>query len=225
MEKYINKMFEEYIKSNKLIYSEPYDFLDEDFTAWLLRRVISGDYYARFLLNILKNIKPSLIVELYKGYSDSISLLLKDLENYESYVVSSYSDSIYKYYKKDRATSFSGKLICYNNKPFLWYEDYNDFFFGPNFNSIYDDKKVDTIITQLPLSDVELEPLINLCNSNINILLGTYGYNNDLNKLDNLDKINEIYDRLYNISNVKPIKYYDSNDNMYAKVIKFGDKK
>ena len=38
-------------------------------------------------------------------------------------------------------------------------------------------------------------------------------------------KINEIYDRLYNISNVKPIKYYDSNDNMYAKVIKFGDKK
>lgn len=99
------------------------------------------------------------------------------------------------------------------------------FFFGPNFNSIYDDKRVDTIITQLPLNDVELEPLINLCNSNINILLGTYGYNNDLNKLDNLDKINEIYDRLYNTSNVKPIKYYDSNDNMYAEVIKFGNKK
>ena len=62
MEKYINKLFEEYINSNKLIYDGPYDFLDEGFTTWLLKRVISGDYYARFLLSILKNIKPSLIV-------------------------------------------------------------------------------------------------------------------------------------------------------------------
>lgn len=227
MRRYTDKMFEEYIKSNKLNYNEPYDYLDEGFTTWLMKRVVSGNYYAKFLHNIFKkeNIDPSLIVELYKGYSDSICLMLRDLSNYNSYVVSDYSDSIYKYYKKDKTVSFDGKLVCYDNIPYLWYKDYNDFFFGPNFNSIFVDKLVDTLITQLPLEDNELEPIINSYNANINILLGAYGYNSDLNKIDIINKIDELYDNIYNISDKKPKKYFDSKDNMYATVIKFGKKK
>ena len=40
----------------------------------------------------------------------------------------------------------------------------------------------------------------------------------------NIEKTNEIYNKINDISNIKPKRYYDFSDNVYTSIIKYGNK-
>ena len=148
----------------------------------------------------------------------------QNLTNYKSYVVTKYHDTINKYYKKSSYIAFDGKLTYVNDEPFIWYPDINNCFLCPNFNPVIDEMKIDMIISQLPLNDQELDSIIKLANEPIDIFLGIYGNNKDINKEYNIEKTDEIYNKINDISNIKPKRYYDFSDNVYTSIIKYGNK-
>lgn len=180
MEKYIEKLYEEFIKTQKIQITKKNK--ESSFERWLEEKKIILNYYGEFL-ETMDFIPRRGVMEFDKGIKDSVLTYIK--KEYIGILLSEYTKNI----KLDnKIVGVDGNLTIENKSIFLEYDNKKRLLDFINF-----------YITQLPIEDSTLNLLINLIKNNKNVFIGAYGnlndadYDNKLKKLYDLKKEIEIY--------------------------------
>lgn len=180
MEKYIEKLYEEFIKTQKIQITKKNK--ESSFERWLEEKKIILNYYGEFL-ETMDFIPRRGVMEFDKGIKDSVLTYIK--KEYIGILLSEYTKNI----KLDnKIVGINGNLTIENKSIFLEYDNKKRLLDFINF-----------YITQLPIEDSTLNLLINLIKNNKNVFIGAYGnlndadYDNKLKKLYDLKKEIEIY--------------------------------
>lgn len=180
MEKYIEKLYEEFIKTQKIQITKKNK--ESSFERWLEEKKIILNYYGEFL-ETMDFIPRRGVMEFDKGIKDSVLTYIK--KEYIGILLSEYTKNI----KLDnKIVGINGNLTIENKSIFLEYDNKKRLLDFINF-----------YITQLPIEDSTLNLLINLISNNKNVFIGAYGnlndadYDNKLKKLYDLKKEIEIY--------------------------------
>lgn len=200
METYINHLIEQYKKARGLycidINSKEFKI---DFDNWLKKNEENGINYASLLFSIGIEFTDYKTAEVDKGNLDSVVL------PYNTTIISPYVDDI------KRKDTFNSEFHIIDNKPY--YKHFNE--------------KIFRYMTQNPYfftkkNYSEIIKWQNLHNkSKYDIVIGIYGNLYDCDRIDKINKLDKLKDKLYN----NYIEEYDIINDTYYYVISSKKKK
>lgn len=145
------------------------------FNEWInLRKGIALNYVQLLNYMVSFNLYDS-VVEFGKGNFDTVSYFLNNYVN-KIMVVSSYADTI----ESRCGKSFVGTLVVNGNSPVIkrFYDNKFNIWIG-----------LDTLMIQTPFSENEIKPFLSLAKADQKLIIGTYGSLDDLDREDNLQRI------------------------------------
>ncbi len=219
-EQYVKKMFEEF----RIAYGigdtvENFSKYKSSFNEWVDEKRKAAKVYGQ-LLAMFENgqddvdFNNKLIVELGKGVSDSAAKEISLATNRETAIVSPFVNT----FKRDNGLKIydDGIRILSNSNAIIK-------------NCVLKEaKRIDVMVTQLPLTEEQLAKMVLLMASNSDIFIGTYGSMDDNDSYGNLTALSIIHDKLARagLSDIRSVQFYSEKQNgYYAATIKCDSKK
>lgn len=219
-EQYVKKMFEEF----RIAYGigdtvANFSKYKSSFNEWVDEKRKAARVYGQLLAMLEKgkddvDISNELIVELGKGASDSAAKEISLATNRETAIVSPFADT----FKKDNGLKIydDGIRILRTSNAIIKNCD------------LKEAKRIDVMVTQLPLSENQLVKMVLLMTSNSDIFIGTYGSMDDNDSYGNLAALSIINDKLARagLGDIRSFQFYSEKQNgYYAATIKCDAKK
>ncbi len=194
---YMAMLYIEFCKTQGIDFEKTGMFTYESlFISWIANNAIIKDKYTDLLIYLLSN--SVLIGELGKGRYDSVVPNL-NTKGYTALSISPYIST----FEKDTIVGYEGKVRLMQGEPIIKYENEKNQVYAPNINPEFGFARIDTLITQLPVANVSLNPLIESSRRHNDIAIGAYGSIEDKDmksKLDKLSKIKEAIESMYCMS-------------------------
>lgn len=181
MKEYIEKLYKEFIEEN--------NNLSLDFNNYLEKKQYALKQYASFIMNTTK--EKGIIAEIGTGIYDSVIPYMTD--KYEMISVSPYAETFKKIGFDDiYCGTIENNKIIVNNKKL-------------NMDNVH------TIIIGKYSTPQEKEYVFNEYLNGKNIIVGSYIFNGELNKEDNIRNLELFKKSLMQFENHSVIKNYDDN--------------
>lgn len=219
---YLNKMFKEFKKAYGIEDSfENFDKYQNLFVEWVARRREVASNYVSLFKAMNKNDNVHYVMaEFGKGIFDTITIEIKNKTRYQPIVISPFAETIKR---SSGIETFTGELVTYDGNVIVKYPNNEDFYHKPNCYP-KTNSEIDVFMTQVPYSKEELEPFLRLINSDKTLFIGTYGSVDDKDCKENLNKIENLYYELSDISS-KDINFCSETQNdAYLSAIKVSPK-
>lgn len=213
---YLVMLYREFCESQGINYKKEGLFKrTKEFMDWVTFNFNIKNKYAELLSYMLDD---SVIGELDKGRFDSIVPNLTE-KGYEAYAITPYAST----FGDSSISVYNGKIVFLKNTEELYiqYESRQDSVKGPNIHPAFRcAPKIDTLITQLPIENTNVTPLITSSAYYNDIAIDAYGSTEDKNIEDKLLKLRKIREAIESLYCVSCEEELISRNGMYAYAIK-----
>lgn len=219
---YLLKMFLEFSKAYGI--NDTFDnfekYLDL-FARWTYEKEKASKSYAQLFdyMKTCNEIEPTIIAEFGKGKYDTAAISMNLYTLHKAIVISPYAETI----NLRNIETYKGELSEKSGQTFVKYDDKIDYSLSPNCHPLFNDN-INTLMTQVPFTKEELNPFLNLIDTNKTLFIGTYGSLEDKDREQNIEKIRILYNHLNHIS-YRDVRFCSESENgSYLSAIKIASK-
>lgn len=212
---YMAMLYIEFCKTQGIDYEKTGMFTYESlFISWIANNAKIKEKYTDLLIYLISN--SVLIGELGKGRYDSLVPNL-NMKGYESISVSPYVST----FEEGSVVGYDGKVRCHENLgAIIKYENPRDQFRAPNINPFFETESIDTLVTQLPVANVSLNPLIESSRHYNDVVIGAYGSIEDKDMKEKIAKLRDIKEAIESMYYMSCEEEYVRENGSYLYVLK-----